>query len=175
MGTAESKLPEPQPSLARKGGRSARVSLEYIEADVRVTLDQLIPQGLPSLWQHQWVKSYHDDHLLYCSIWDSRHPGKRKGVVVFLHGFGLHSHAYDIPFLKVLAKNDYVAFSFDRRGHGRTGKAPGASTPFGDIGEVFFILKKMLLLLIVFRLRVKSSNPLPPTFVCRPRLFLFVV
>lgn len=60
---------------------------------------------------HQWVKSYYDDYLLYASIWDARSPKKRKAVIVFATGFGLHTHIYDGPFLKILANNDFVTFS----------------------------------------------------------------
>jgi pimeloyl-ACP methyl ester carboxylesterase len=133
MGNPEKPQEAPaQPSVleAPDPSASARVSLEYIEEDVKTSLDLLVPTTLPSLWSHQWIKSYADDRLIYASIWDARTPSRRRAIVVFSHGFGLHSHVYDNPFLKPLARNDFIAFSYDRRGHGRTGKAGGT---FGDI------------------------------------------
>ena len=41
------------------------------------------PATHPPLWSHKWVKSYHDDRLLYTSIWDARSPESRKAVLVF--------------------------------------------------------------------------------------------
>lgn len=128
------KPPSDQPSSAttEPSTLSARVSLEYIEEDAQTKLDLLVPTSLPPLWSHQWIKSYADDQLIYSSIWDARSPLKRRAIVVFSHGFGLHSHVYDNPLLKVLARNDFIAFAYDRRGHGRTGRAGGT---FGDVGE----------------------------------------
>lgn len=120
----------PTPPPAEPEVVSVRVSLEYIPDEEKEKIDPLVPTSLPSLWSHQWVKSYADDRLLYASIWDAKSPLKRRAVVVFSHGFGLHSHVYDNPFLKQLARNDFITFSFDRRGHGRTGRAGGV---FGDI------------------------------------------
>lgn len=127
-----SETPPPPPATRR----STRVSLEYFPEDVERNLSELLPAKHPPLWSHRWIKSYHDDHLLYASIWDAKSAAARKAVVVFAHATCVHSHFYDAQLLRPLARAGFAVMAYDRRGHGRTGRANvSTSLAFGNIGD----------------------------------------
>jgi len=73
--------------------------------------------------KHETINWRSDDGLkIFGQYWTTE--GTEKGVIALVHGFGEHSGRYE-HVAKAFAQRGYSTFSFDHRGHGRSGGQRG--------------------------------------------------
>ncbi len=81
--------------------------------------------------KHQELKwKSHDDLDIFAQVWEPAVVVPRA-VVCLVHGLGEHSSRY-AHVADALGKEGYILFSFDHRGHGRSGGARGHVSSMED-------------------------------------------
>ena len=92
--------------------------------------------------KHQELKwKSHDDLDIFAQVWEPTVVMPRA-VVCLVHGLGEHSSRY-AHVAEALGKEGYILFSFDHRGHGRSGGARGHISSIDDfLNDIDFLLEK---------------------------------
>eukprot|EP00927_Polykrikos_kofoidii_P022367 TRINITY_DN20905_c0_g1_i1.p1 TRINITY_DN20905_c0_g1~~TRINITY_DN20905_c0_g1_i1.p1 ORF type:complete len:517 (+),score=67.72 TRINITY_DN20905_c0_g1_i1:172-1722(+) len=83
-----------------------------------------------------------------------------RGAVVFAHGFGSHVHdpsGFEQSLIERLSDNGYRVWGYDKRGHGRTGRASGR---FGDIGAGEARMDDLATVIDAARAELEPGTPL---------------
>jgi alpha-beta hydrolase superfamily lysophospholipase len=80
----------------------------------------------------------HDNMELFAQVWEPQVVSPRA-VVCLVHGLGEHSSRY-AHVADALAKEGFVLFSFDLRGHGRSGGARGHMNSIDDFMQDISLL-----------------------------------
>lgn len=112
-------------------GRS-RSSRDYVDTRVPLPGIPKAYEGAPHFF-HEWVPSSADGMRIYNAVFEST-EFHEAAVVIYAHAGTFHSHAGgQAKLIEPLQAHGYTVWAYDKRGHGRTGKATHYG--MGDVGD----------------------------------------
>ncbi|RFB18486.1 lysophospholipase [Bacillus sp. HNG] len=100
-----------------------------------------------------------DGVTIYCKKWESTEETP-KGIVQIAHGMAEHIERYDL-FANTLAKEGYIVYGNDHRGHGKTGTKAELIGFFADENGFDRVVEDMIQLTEI----IKKNHPNIPTFL----------